>query len=345
MPEAVLRNTAEAVLNLNNTGLSILEVSHRGKEFVPVVQEAQQLLKELLDIPEGYSVLFLGGGASTQFVMVPYNFLNKRAAYLNTGYWSKKAIKEAKFFGEVIIAASCEESNFTRIPERYTIPEDVDYFHITTNNTIEGTEIFEDIESPVPLVADMSSDILTRKVDVSKYTVIYGGAQKNMGPAGVTFVIVKKDALGKVNRAVPSMLNYQVHIENDSMYNTPPCIAVYALRETLKWVREQGGVAEMEKRAVERANVLYNAIDSGKVFTGTAEKNSRSRMNICFALRDEYKNKEADFLRFTSEKGIVGLEGHRSVGGFRASCYNALELESVRLLADLMKEFENKILK
>lgn len=344
MPEQVLKNTAQAVLNLDNTGISILEVSHRGKEFEPIIEEARSLLKELLDIPEGYSILYLGGGASTQFVMVPYNFLNKKAAYLNTGYWSKKAIKEAKQLGEVTVPATGEESNFTVFPKNYKIPDDADYFHITTNNTIEGTEIFEDITSPVPLAADMSSDILTRPVDVSKYAVIYGGAQKNMGPAGVTFVILKNDALGKVKRAIPSMLDYRIHIENGSMYNTPPCGAVYSLRETLKWVKEQGGVKEMDKRASERAGILYEAIDKSKIFTGPAEEKSRSRMNICFKMKDEYKQNEEDFLKFTSKKGMVGLKGHRSVGGFRASCYNALEIESVRLLADSMKEFEKQIL-
>jgi phosphoserine aminotransferase len=345
LPEVVLRDTADAVLNLNDSGLSILEVSHRGMEFMPIIHEAQKLLMELLDIPEEFSVLFLGGGASMQFAMVPYNFLNNKAAYLDTGYWSRKAIKEAELFGEVVIAASCEYSNYTAVPNYYKIPKSADYFHVTTNNTIEGTEILEDIDSPVPLIADMSSDILTRRVDVSKYALIYGGAQKNMGPAGVAFVIVKRDALKKVKRVVPSMLNYKVHVEDDSLYNTPPCFAVYAVRETLKWVKEQGGVAEMEKRAKQRADVLYEAIDSSKIFTGMAQKDSLSRMNICFALKDEYKNREADFIRHTSDRGIVGLQGHRAVGGFRASCYNALELESVYFLTYTMKEFENMILK
>lgn len=345
LPEPVLKKTAEAVLELDGTGQSILEVSHRGKEFEPIIAEAQSLLKELLKIPDGYSVLFLGGGASMQFVMVPYNFLNSKAAYLNTGYWAKKAIKEAKLFGEVVVAASCEDRNFSEIPKSYSIPPDVDYFHITTNNTIEGTEILDDPHSPVPMIADMSSDILTREVDVSKYALIYGGAQKNMGPAGITFVIVKDDSLGKVSRPIPSMLDYKVHIANGSMYNTPPCGAVYTLKETLKWVKENGGVREMERRAIERANLLYDAIDNSRIFYGTAEKNNRSRMNICFRLKDEYKDKEPDFLKFVSEKGMVGLKGHRSVGGFRASCYNALELESVRALIEAMKEFEKKLIR
>jgi len=340
LPEPVLKKTAEAVLELDGAGQSILEVSHRGKEFEPIISEAQSLLKELLNIPAGYSVLFLGGGASMQFVMVPYNFLNKKAAYLNTGYWAKKAIKEARLFGEVVTAASCEDRSFAEIPKKYSVPADADYFHITSNNTIEGTEILEDPDSPVPMIADMSSDILTREVDVSKYALIYGGAQKNMGPAGVAFVIVKNEALGKVSRPIPSMLDYRIHIENGSMYNTPPCGAIFTLRETLKWVKENGGVKEMERRAVERASLLYEAIDRSKMFYGTAEKNSRSRMNICFRLKEEYKDKEEDFLKLCSQKGMVGLKGHRSVGGFRASCYNALELESVRALTEAMREFE-----
>jgi len=341
LPEQALKNTAEAVLDFNGIGMSILEVSHRSKEFEAVINDAENLLKELLGIPEGYSVLFLGGGASTQFLMVPYNLLANKAAYLNTGAWSKKAIKEAKFLGEVDIVASSEDKNFNYIPE-YSIPGDADYFHITTNNTIYGTEILEDIDCPVPLVADMSSDILSRPVDISKYAIIYGGAQKNMGPAGVTFVIIKNDIAGKSGRAIPTMLDYKTHIEKGSMFNTPPCGAIFTLRETLKWVKENGGISEMDRRAQERADLLYNAIDNSNMFTGTAQKENRSRMNICFVMKDQYKDKEADFITFCLERGIAGIKGHRSVGGFRASCYNALDLESVQLLVDSMNEYETK---
>lgn len=341
LPEQALRNTADAVLDLNGIGMSILEISHRSKEFDAIILEAESLLKELLAIPEGYSVLFLGGGASTQFLMVPYNLLIKKAAYLNTGAWSKKAIKEAKFFGEVDVVASSEDKNFNYIPG-YTIPGDADYFHITTNNTIYGTEILEDIDCPIPLVADMSSDIMSRPVNVSKYAIIYGGAQKNLGPAGVTFVIIKNDITGKAGRAIPTMLDYQTHIERGSMFNTPPCGAIFALRETLKWVKEQGGINEMDRRAQERSDMLYNAMDNSNMFVGTAEESNRSRMNICFVMKDEYKDKEADFISFCGEKGIAGIKGHSSVGGFRASCYNALELESVQLLVDCMSEFESR---
>ena len=340
LPRIAIENTAKAILNLNESGLSILEISHRSKDFQAIIDEAVDLFKELLSIPEGYHVLFLGGGASTQFCMVPYNLMNKSAAYLETGVWAKKAIKEAKLFGEVKVVGSSADKNFSYIPKNYEIPADVDYFHITTNNTIYGTEIHEDPNSPVPLIADMSSDILSRPVDVSKYAIIYGGAQKNAGPAGVTFVIIREDILGKVERTIPSMLNYKIHIENGSMFNTPPCLPIFTVKETLKWVKELGGVAAMKKLNAEKANLLYNAIDNSKMFVGTAEKESRSVMNICFVMNEQYKEKEADFIAFAQGKGMIGLKGHRSVGGFRASVYNAMPKESVEALIEVMHEFE-----
>ena len=342
LPRTVIENTANAVLDFNGIGLSILEISHRSKDFKPVIEEAASLFKELLDIPEGYSVLFLGGGASMQFCMVPYNFLEKKAAYLNTGVWAKKAIKEAKGFGEVVEVASSADANYTFIPKDFTIPADADYFHFTTNNTIYGTELRKDFDAPVPVIADMSSDILSRLVDVSKYALIYGGAQKNIAPAGVTFVIVKNDALGKVSRYIPTMLNYQTHIDGGSMFNTPPVLPIYSAMETMRWVKAQGGVKEMERRAIERADILYSEIDRNKLFRGTVAEEDRSRMNICFVMNDEYKELEADFLDFATQRGMVGIKGHRSVGGFRASCYNALPVEAVKELVKCMQDFEKQ---
>lgn len=340
LPREVIEETAKAVLDFQGEGLSILEISHRAKYFQPVVDEAVALFKELLNIPEGYSVIFLGGGASTQFCMVPFNLLEKKAAYLNTGVWAKKAMKEAKGFGEVVEVASSADANYTFIPKGWTIPADADYFHITTNNTIYGTEILEDFDSPIPMVADMSSDIFSRPIDVSKYAIIYGGAQKNLAPAGVTFVIIRNDVLGKVSRYIPTMLNYQTHIDNGSMFNTPPVLPIYTALLNLRYLKAHGGVAAMEKKNIEKANLLYNAIDNSKMFVGTAQKESRSRMNICFVMKDEYKQYEEEFLKFATSKGMVGIKGHRSVGGFRASCYNALPIESVQALIDCMKEFE-----
>ena len=341
LPQYTIENSAAAIKDFAGTGLSILEISHRSKEFVAVMDEAQALFKELLNIPDGYSVLFLGGGASTQFAMIPYNIMNKKSAYLNTGAWAKKAIKEAKLFGEVDVVASSEDKNFNYIPKGYTIPEDADYFHITTNNTIYGTEIREDIDCPVPLVADMSSDIFSRPVDVSKYAIIYGGAQKNLAPSGVTFVIIKNDILGKVDRQIPTMLNYQTHIDKGSMFNTPPCLPVFSALQTLKWLKDNGGIAAMEKRNLEKAQLLYDEIDRNKLFTGTVVEEDRSIMNICFVMTDEYKELEKEFFEFATSKGMVGIKGHRSVGGFRASTYNALPRESVEVLVSAMKEFES----
>ena len=340
LPSEVIKATAEACLEFNNSGLSLMEISHRSKDFQPVMDEAEALMKELLDIPEGYKVLFLGGGASLEFCMVPYNLLEKKAAYLNTGTWAKKAMKEAKLFGEVVEVASSAADNYTYIPKNFTVPADADYFHITTNNTIYGTEIRKELDSPVQMVADMSSDILSRPVDVSKYAIIYGGAQKNLSMAGVTFVIVKEDALGKVSRQIPTMLDYRTHVEKGSMFNTPPVVPVFTALQTMKWIKAQGGVKVMDARAKERAEILYSEIDRNKLFHGTVAEEDRSLMNICFVMNDEYKELEADFMKFATDKGMVGIKGHRSVGGFRASCYNAMSVEGVKALVDAMKEFE-----
>ena len=340
LPPYTLENTAKAVLDLNGTGLSVMEISHRSKDFIAIMDEAGALFIELLDIPDGYSVLFLGGGASLQFAMLPFNLLNKKAAYLNTGAWSKKAIKEAKLFGEVDVVASSEDKNFNYIPKGYTIPTDADYFHITTNNTIYGTEIRNDLDSPVPLVADMSSDIFSRPVDISKYAIIYGGAQKNLAPAGMTFVIIKNDILGNVDRPIPTMLNYQTHIDKGSMFNTPPCVNIYAALQTLRWLKKNGGITKMANTNNEKADLLYNEIDRNKLFEGTAQKEDRSIMNICFVMKDEFKELEGEFLKLATSKGMIGIKGHRSVGGFRASTYNALPIDSVKALIEIMQAFE-----
>lgn len=340
LPQEVMQATAEACANFNGSGLSLMEMSHRTKDFQAVMDEAQALFKELLGIPEGYSVLFLGGGASMQFCMVPYNLLEGKAAYLNTGVWAKKALKEAKGFGEVVEVASSADANYTFVPKDYEIPADADYFHITTNNTIYGTQIRRDLDSPVPLVADMSSDIFSRPINVSKYGLIYGGAQKNLSMAGVTFVIVKDELLGKVSRHIPTMLDYRTHVDKGSMFNTPPVIPIYCALQNLKWIKAQGGVEEMQRRAGERAAILYSEIDRNALFCGTAALEDRSLMNICFVMNDEYKELEAEFLKFATERGIVGIKGHRSVGGFRASCYNAMSVEGVQVLAQCMKDFE-----
>jgi phosphoserine aminotransferase len=342
LPRVAIENSAKAILDLNGIGLSLLEISHRSKDFQTIIDETMGLFKELLNIPSGYEVLFLGGGASLQFDMVPYNLMNKKAAYLETGAWAQKAIKEARFFGEVNVVASSSDKNFTYIPKGFTIPSDADYFHITTNNTIFGTEIRTDMDSPVPLVADMSSDILSRPVDVSKYILIYGGAQKNLGPAGVTFVIIKEGILGKVERKIPTMLNYATHLKEPSLYNTPPVFAIYTCMETLRWIKGLGGVKIMEKMNIKKAKLLYDAIDNSRMFTGTVAPDSRSLMNICFVMKDQYKDKEDAFMEAAKKKGMVGIKGHRSVGGFRASTYNALPYESIQALVDCMHEFEKE---
>jgi len=341
LPQETVDQTVEAIKNFAGTGLGLMEVSHRSKEFQAVMDETVALFKEILNIPEGYSVVFLGGGASLQFCMVPYNLMEKKAAYLNSGTWASKALKEAKLFGEVVEVASSKADNYTYIPKNYTIPADADYFHITTNNTIFGTELHEDIDSPVPLIADMSSDIFSRPVDVSKYGMIYGGVQKNLGPAGVAFVIVKDELLGKVSRPIPTMLDYRTHIKEGSLFNTPPVVSIYAVLQTLKWLKSIGGTPEMYRRNKEKAALLYAEIDRNKLFKGTVTvKEDRSLMNICFVMNEEYQDLEAEFQQFTSSKGMVGLKGHRSVGGFRASTYNALPKEAVQALIDCMQEFE-----
>lgn len=340
LPREVIENTAKQILDFNGSGLSLMEISHRAKDFQPVVDEAVALIKELLDIPEGYSVIFLGGGASLQFMQIPANFLIKKAAYLNTGTWAKKALKEAKLFGETVEVASSADANYSFIPKDYQIPADADYFHFTTNNTIYGTEIRKDPDSPVPLIADMSSDIMSRPVDVSKYTAIYAGAQKNMAMAGVTVIIVKDSELGKAPRPLPTMIDYRTHVEKGSMFNTPPVVPIYSLLETMHWVKAQGGVAEMDRRARERAEIVYGEIDRNKLFKGTAAVEDRSLMNLCFVMNEEYAELEKPFLDFATGRGMVGIKGHRSVGGFRASCYNAQTLEGVNALVQAMKDFE-----
>ncbi|OIP01378.1 MAG: phosphoserine transaminase [Bacteroidetes bacterium CG2_30_33_31] len=344
LPDFTVKNTAEAVINFAGTGLSILEISHRSKEFEAVINEAQSLFKEILSIPEGYHVLFLGGGASTQFAMVPFNLLNKKAAYLNTGVWAGKAMKEAQGFGEVVEVASSKASTYNYIPKGYSIPSDADYFHITTNNTIYGTEIREDLDINIPLVADMSSDIFSRPVDVSKYAIIYGGAQKNLAPAGLTFVVIREDILGKVERHIPTMFNYKTHIDGGSMFNTPPVLPIFAALQTLKWLKENGGVLGAQKRNIAKAGLLYQEIERNKLFKSTIPNVAdRSLMNVCFVMNEEFMAHEKPFLDFVTAKGMVGLKGHRSVGGFRASLYNALPIESVEALVKAMQDFEKSI--
>lgn len=344
LPKQAIESAIEAIRDFDNTGIGILEISHRTPGWERIMAETEQLWRDLLNIPDDYAVIFLGGGASTQFFEVPANLLKTKAAYLQTGVWAKKAAKEAKFYGEVEIVASSEDKNYTYIPKGYKIPTDADYFHITTNNTIYGTEIHEDIDSPITLVADMSSDIMSRPVDVKKYGLIYGGAQKNVGPAGVTFVIVRKDLLGKMDRKLQTMVDYRTHIgeepKNNSMFNTPPVFSIFVMHETLKWVKELGGVEEMYKRNKKKAETLYNEIDRNSMFVGTAVKEDRSIMNVCFVMAPGHENLEADFMAFAKEKGMVGIKGHRSVGGFRASIYNACPQESVDALVACMQEFE-----
>ena len=340
LPREVIENTAKQILDFNGIGLSLMEISHRSKDFQPVIDESVALIKELLDVPAGYSVIFLGGGASLEFMQIPANFLIKKAGYLNTGTWAKKALKEAKLFGEVVEVASSAGDGYMKLPHNFDIPKDLDCLHITSNNTIYGTEYRKDLDSPVPLIGDMSSDIMSRPVDVSKYTCIYAGAQKNMAMAGVTVLIVKDDMLGKAPRELPTMVDYRTHVEKGSMFNTPPVVPIYSVLETMRWVKVHGGVKEMERRADERARILYDEIDRNKLFRGTVATEDRSVMNICFVMNDEYKDLEKPFFDFATERGMVGIKGHRSVGGFRASCYNAQTLEGVNALVQAMKDFE-----
>ncbi len=340
LPDQAVEKAIEALKDFAGTGMAVIEVSHRTKEWEAVMDECRSLWKELLNIPDTHEVLFLGGGASLEFLYVAMNFLENKAAYLETGVWAKKALKEAKGLGNAYALASSADTTYNYIPKGYEIPADIDYFHITTNNTIYGTEIQEDMDCPVPLIADMSSDIMSRPVDVSKYALIYGGAQKNVGPAGVAFAIVRKDALGKVSRYIPTMLDYRTHIDGGSMFNTPPVFPIFVMNETLKWLKGMGGVEAIQKINREKAELLYGEIDRNSLFVGTAAREDRSMMNVCFVMAPGYEALQDEFMAFAKERGMVGIKGHRSVGGFRASIYNACPLESVQALVDCMKEFE-----
>ena len=340
LPEQAIEKTIEALKDFKGTGIPVISISHRTKEWEAVMDECRGLWRELLNIPEDYEVLFLPGGASMGFLYVAMNFLEKKAGYLETGVWAKKALKEAKGLGDALAVASSADKTFSYIPKGYEIPSDLDYFHITTNNTIYGTEIPYDMDCPVPLIADMSSDIMSRPVDVSKYAMIYGGAQKNVGPAGVTFAIVRKDLLGKVSRYIPTMLDLRTHIDGKSMFNTPPVFAIFVMNETLKWLKGIGGVEAINKLNKEKAALLYGEIDRNPLFVGTAAKEDRSIMNVCFVMAPGYEDLQDEFMAFAKERGMTGIKGHRSVGGFRASIYNACPMESVQALVDCMKEFE-----
>lgn len=339
LPQEVLQKASEAILNFNDDNLSLIEISHRSKSFVAVMEKAKSLALELLGLEnKGYQALFLQGGASTQFLMVAYNLLNKKAAYLNTGTWSEKAIKEGQLFGELLEIASSKDQNFSYIPKGYEIPEDADFFHCTSNNTISGTQIKDFPKTSVPMICDMSSDIFSRQLDFEKFDLIYAGAQKNMGPAGTTLVIIKEDILGKVERAIPSMLNYKVHISKESMFNTPAVFPVYVSMLTLQWLNDLGGIPFIEKVNQQKADLLYNEIDSNPLFKGVVAKEDRSNMNVTFVLTDE--NKKEAFDALWTKAGISGLNGHRSVGGYRASMYNAMPLYSVQVLVDVMQELK-----
>jgi phosphoserine aminotransferase len=341
LPESVIEKAAAAVLNFNNDNLSLIEISHRSKPFVDVMEKARNLALELLGLEnKGYQALYLQGGASMQFLMVAYNLLEKKAAYLNTGTWANNALKEAKLFGETVEVASSKDLNYSYIPKNYIIPNDVDYFHVTSNNTIFGTQIKEFPETNVPLICDMSSDIFSRQLDFSKFDLIYAGAQKNMGPAGATLVVVKEELLGKVSRAIPSILDYQVHISKESMYNTPPVFPVYVSLLTLEWLKDLGGISFIENVNNQKAALLYNEIDRNPLFVGFAAKEDRSNMNPTFNLVDEKFKTTFDTL--WKEANISGINGHRSVGGYRASMYNALPLYSVQALVDVMQELERR---
>lgn len=340
LPQEVFKEASEAVLNFNNTGLSILEISHRSKEFEEVIVETERLVRELLNVPRGYSILFLQGGASTQFAMVPLNLLSSQsyAAYLDTGVWATKAIKEARKVGEVKIVASSSDQNYTYVPKDFVIPSDADYFHFTSNNTIYGTEVFDIPKSSIPVAVDMSSDIFSRKIDVSEYDLIYAGAQKNVGPAGLTLAIVKDEILGKSGRTLPSILDYEAHIKAGSLYNTPPVYSIYVSMLNMRWLKAKGGVEIIEKENIVKARVLYDEIERNSLFEGTAAVEDRSRMNVTFVMKNP--ELEEEFLDFAKSRDLIGIKGHRSVGGFRASIYNALSISSVNALIDAMQEFE-----
>ncbi|MBL7930519.1 MAG: 3-phosphoserine/phosphohydroxythreonine transaminase [Bacteroidia bacterium] len=342
LPAEVLKQASEACINFDNLNLSLLEISHRSKNYEKVMDEARAIVKELFEVGDEYEVIYLGGGASLQFAMVPYNLLRENgfAAYVNTGVWASKAIKEAKMIGDTRVIASSEDKKFTYIPKGYEIPKDADYLHITSNNTIYGTQMKQFPKSPVPVVCDMSSDIFSRKVDAKQFDLIYAGAQKNMGPAGSTMVMVKKDALGKTGRKMLSMLDYQVHIKGGSMYNTPPVFPIYVTLLTLQWLKKNGGISWIEDINNKKAAALYGEIDRNSMFYGTTAVEDRSNMNICFLMNKP--ELEPEFDKFWKEAGISGIRGHRDVGGYRASTYNALPLESVNVLVDVMKAFEKK---
>ena len=342
LPQVAIDNAIEALRDFKGTGVSLISISHRTKGWEETMDECRALWKELLNIPDTHEVVFLGGGASMEFLYVAMNYLEKKAGYLDTGVWAHKALKEAQGLGEAVAVACSKDRNYCYIPKGYEIPTDLDYFHITTNNTIYGTEIRTDIDCPVPLIADMSSDILTRKVDVSKYALIYGGAQKNAGPAGVAFAIIRKDSLGKVSRYIPTMLDYRVHIDKQSMFNTPPVFPIFVMNETLKWLKSVGGIEAIQVQDEKKAEILYAEIDRNTMFRGTADKADRSIMNVCFVMAEGYEDKQDEFLEFAKSRDIVGSKGHRSVGGFRASIYNACTLEDVQALVDCMQEFEKK---
>jgi len=341
LPQVAIDNAIEALKDFKGTGIPVISISHRTKEWEAVMNECRSLWRELLDIPDTHEIVFLGGGASMGFLYVAMNFLENKAGYLETGVWAKKALKEAKGLGNAYAVASSAETVFNYIPKGYEIPADLDYFHITSNNTIYGTEIHYDMDCPVPLIADMSSDIMSRPVDVSKYAMIYGGAQKNVGPAGVAFFIVRKDLLGKVSRYIPTMLDLRTHIDGGSMFNTPPVFAIYVMNETLKWLKGIGGVEAIYEINKKKAALLYEEIDRNSLFKGTAAVEDRSIMNVCFVMAEGYENLQDEFMAFAKEKGMTGIKGHRSVGGFRASIYNACPIESVQALVDCMKEFES----
>mgnify|MGYP004499926781 FL=1 len=340
LPQVAIDNAIEALKDFKGTGVSLISISHRTKGWEETMEECRSLWKEILNIPDTHEVVFLGGGASLEFLYVAMNYLEHKAGYLDTGVWAKKALKEAKGIGDAIAIASSADKNYSYIPKGYTIPTDLDYFHITTNNTIYGTEIKEDIECPVPLIADMSSDILSRRVDVSKYALIYGGAQKNAGPAGVTFAIIRKDSLGKVSRYIPTMLDYRTHIDKGSMFNTPPVFPIFVMNETLKWLKSIGGIDAIHAIDIKKAETLYAEIDRNSLFTGTAAKEDRSIMNVCFVMAPGYENLQDEFMEYAKACGMVGIKGHRSVGGFRASIYNACTQEDVEALVKCMQDFE-----
>ena len=341
LPQQAIDKAIEALKDFKGTGIPVISISHRTKEWESIMDECRALWKELLNIPDTHEVVFLGGGASMGFLYVAMNFLENKAAYLETGVWAKKALKEAKGLGNAYAIASSAETVYNYIPKGFEIPADLDYLHVTTNNTIYGTELHEDLDCPVPLIADMSSDIMSRPVDVSRYAMIYGGAQKNVGPAGVAFFIVRKDLLGKVSRYIPTMLNLQTHIDGGSMFNTPPVFSIFVMNETLRWLKEQGGVEAIQKINKAKAELLYGEIDRNSMFRGTAAVEDRSVMNVCFVMAEGKEELQDEFMAFAKSKGMTGIKGHRSVGGFRASIYNACPIESVQALVDCMKEFED----